>query len=276
MTKVAVVTGSNKGIGFAIVRALCKKFDGDVYLTARNADLGKQAIEELKKEGLKPHFHQLEIDNNESVVAFATYIKDNYGGLDVLVNNAAIAFKTDDKTPFHIQATETNRINYFSTLNLCDHLFPLLRPHARVVNMSSRAGLLKIIKSEEIRKKYLDSNLTIETITTILNQFIDATKEDKHQSLGFPNSAYGMSKVSLTAASFVQQRILQADKSRADIVVNACCPGYVATDMSSHLGPLTIDQGAETPVYLALLPENITEPKGKFLAEKKIIDWASV
>lgn len=52
-----------------------------------------------------------------------------------------------------------------------------------------------------------------------------ATKEDKHQSLGFPNSAYGMSKVSLTAASFVQQRILQADKSRPDIVVNACCPG---------------------------------------------------
>ena len=55
--------------------------------------MGKQAIEKLEKEGLKPHFHQLEIDNNESVVAFAKYIKDNYGGLDVLVNNAAIALK---------------------------------------------------------------------------------------------------------------------------------------------------------------------------------------
>ena len=55
--------------------------------------MGKQAIEKLEKEGLKPHFHQLEIDNNDSVVTFAKYIKDTYGGLDVLVNNAAIAFK---------------------------------------------------------------------------------------------------------------------------------------------------------------------------------------
>ena len=57
--------------------------------------------------------------------------------------------------------------------------------------------------------------------------FLRATKEDKHQSLGYPNSAYGMSKVSLTAATFVQQRVLDSDKTRPDIVVNACCPGIV-------------------------------------------------
>ena len=61
--------------------------------------------------------------------------------------------------------------------------------------------------------------------------------------MGFPNSAYGMSKIGVTALTRVQQRLLQKDATRSDIIVNACCPGYVATDMSSFKGHLTIDQG---------------------------------
>lgn len=85
-----------------------------------------------------------------------------------------------------------------------------------------------------------------------------------------------MSKVGLTAATFVQQRLFDNDKSRDDIVVNACCPGYVATDMSSFKGHLTIEQGAITPVYLATLPPNVKEPRGKFVAEKEVLNWAAV
>ncbi len=55
--------------------------------------MGKQAVEKLNKEGLKPNFHQLEIDNNDSVAAFANYLKEKYGGLDILVNNAAILLR---------------------------------------------------------------------------------------------------------------------------------------------------------------------------------------
>ncbi len=61
--------------------------------------------------------------------------------------------------------------------------------------------------------------------------------------MGYPNSAYGMSKIALTAATRIQQRYLSRDKARQDIIVNACCPGYVATDMSSFAGHLTIDEG---------------------------------
>ena len=67
MTKVAVVTGANKGIGFAIVRGLCKQFDGDVFLTARDEGRGSAAVEELKKEGLNPKFHQLNLDDQSSI-----------------------------------------------------------------------------------------------------------------------------------------------------------------------------------------------------------------
>ena len=92
--RVAVVTGSNKGIGLAIVRSLCKKFDGDVVLTSRDEGRGNEAVAELKgKEGLNPVYHQLDITSRDSIEGLVTFIKDQYGGLDVLINNAGIAYK---------------------------------------------------------------------------------------------------------------------------------------------------------------------------------------
>ena len=90
---VAIVTGSNKGIGFAIVRALCKQFKGEVYLTSRDEARGKAAVAELNKEGLKPRFHVLDIGKEETIVRLRNVIKEKHGGIDILVNNAGIAFK---------------------------------------------------------------------------------------------------------------------------------------------------------------------------------------
>lgn len=87
-TRVAVVTGSNKGIGFAIVRDLCKQFTGDVYLTARDEGRGKAAVALLNAEGLSPKFHQLDITSQESIDALKKFVLEKYGGIDVLVNNA--------------------------------------------------------------------------------------------------------------------------------------------------------------------------------------------
>lgn len=95
---VAVVTGSNKGIGFEIVRAMCKQFPGDVYLTARDPGRGQEAVAKLQEEGLHPLFHQLDIDDPQSIRALRDFLKQKYGGLNVLVNNAAIAFKGRKQT----------------------------------------------------------------------------------------------------------------------------------------------------------------------------------
>ena len=66
--RVAIVTGGNKGIGYATCRALSKKFDdGDVFLTARSAERGNAAVEELEKEGCSVKFHQLDIDDADSI-----------------------------------------------------------------------------------------------------------------------------------------------------------------------------------------------------------------
>lgn len=173
MSKVAVVTGSNKGIGFSIVKGLAKQYGGIIYLTARNEELGKKAVQELETQGIKVSFHQLDIDSHESIERFSKFIKEKHEGLDLLVNNAAIAYKVADTTPFMEQAKNTIRINFTGTLNLCNALFPLLKPHARVVNVSSRAGMLNIVKDEQFRNKLISDNLSIDELKGLMSQFVE-------------------------------------------------------------------------------------------------------
>lgn len=91
--RVALVTGGNKGIGLAIVRDLCRLFSGEVVLTARDVARGQAAVQQLQAEGLSPRFHQLDIDDPQSIRTLRDFLLKEYGGLDVLVNNAGIAFK---------------------------------------------------------------------------------------------------------------------------------------------------------------------------------------
>lgn len=92
--RVALVTGANKGIGLSIVRHLCRQFSGDVVLTARDAARGEAAVQQLQAEGLSPRFHQLDIVDLQSIRALRDFLRREYGGLNVLVNNAGIAFKS--------------------------------------------------------------------------------------------------------------------------------------------------------------------------------------
>lgn len=273
LVKVAIVTGSNRGIGHSIVKGLAKSFDGDVYLTSRDESAGKTATEELKKEGYeRVKYHQLDIDDLNSIQRLASFIKEKYNGLDLLVNNAAIAYKAASKAGFDEQAEVSVRVNYTDTLNVCDALFPLLRPHARVVNVSSRAGMLKACRDPEMRAKLVSEDLTINEITKILNTFVEAAKNGTNEKIA--TTAYGMSKVGVTAATRVHQNIFNGD-SREDILINCCCPGLVATNMSSYNGK-PVDEGAITPLFLALLPINANGPKGELWAEKKPVDWTDL
>lgn len=172
------MTGSNKGIGFGIVKELCAKFDGIVYLTSRNESRGISAVKELEKLGFHPKYHQLDIDDEASIICLRSYLKETYGGLDILVNNAAIAFKSDSTEPFETQVTLTLRTNFFSTYNVCNILFPILKPHARVVNVSSAAGhLLQIINKEnagvELKENLSSNNLTEDQLSKLMHQYVE-------------------------------------------------------------------------------------------------------
>lgn len=272
-TPVALVTGSNKGIGWGIVKGLCEKFPGIVYLTSRDEARGKAAVAELNKLGLKPEFHLLDVNNKESIIALKNFIKEKHGGLDVLVNNAGIAFKHDATDPVGVQAEVTLGTNYFALVDTCQELFTLLRPHARVVNLSSSAGHLLRIPGEELRQKLLNPDLTVEGLSQLMQSFVKAAKDGNHAELGWGNSTYVVSKVGVSKLSFIQQAMFDKNGPE-DVVVNAVHPGYVDTDMTSHKGPLTIAEGAAAAVYLSLLPPNVKEPRGAYIwHDKQIVAW---
>ncbi|XP_074156776.1 carbonyl reductase [NADPH] 1 [Sminthopsis crassicaudata] len=272
--KVAVVTGSNKGIGFAIVRDLCKKFSGDVILTSRDVSRGQEAVKKLKEEGLNPLFHQLDIDDQQSIQTLGKYLKERYGGVDLLVNNAGMAFKVADTTPFPVQAEVTMKTNFFGTRAVSAELLPLIKPQGRVVNVSSMVSLRSLKNcSPELQQKFRSNTITEDELVGLMNKFVEDTKKGVHEKEGWPNSAYGVSKIGVTVLSRIHARQLNEQRKGDNILLNACCPGWVRTDMAGPKATKSPEEGAETPVYLALLPPNVTEPHGQFVMEKKVEKW---
>ncbi|CAH1238296.1 CBR1 [Branchiostoma lanceolatum] len=274
MSRVAVVTGSNKGIGFEIVRGLCKQLDGIVYLTARNEKLGQEAVQKLKSEGLNPSFHQLDITNEQSIQALKQHLQDKHGGLDVLVNNAGFAHKMASTAPFSTQAVDTVGINFTGTLAISKALLPIIRPHGRVVNVSSQGSNMSLGKcSTEMKARFRDRSIQEEELVKLLNTFIETAKAGKHKENGFSDSAYGMSKIGVTVLTFIQAWEMEKDP-REDILVNCMCPGWCKSDMAGwERPPRTAADGADTALFLALLPPNTKEPQGQFFYDRKPIQF---
>ena len=266
------MTGANKGIGYFVVRRLCREFEGDVILTARNEQYGREAVKRLEGEKCNPKFHQLDITSDESVERLKVFLEKNYGGLDVLVNNAAIAYKATSTAPVSEMATVTIDVNFFGTLRVCSALYPLLRPHARVVHVSSRVGRIGVVSSQELRAKFTSPDLTEDALCDLMRQFKTSAVEGTREQYGWPSNCYGASKVGTTALAKIHARQLAAS-DKEDILVNACCPGYCKTDMTSQKGGQHPDEGAKTVAHLALLPSGA--PTGEFWGEMKVLPWDS-
>ncbi|XP_076405351.1 carbonyl reductase [NADPH] 1-like isoform X3 [Peromyscus maniculatus bairdii] len=253
--QVALVTGGNRGIGFAITRDLCRKFSGDVVLTARDEAPGQAAVQQLQAEGLSPRFHQLDIDDPQSIRALRDFLLEEYGGLDVLVNNAGISTWPKNKPP--------RRDDFFKDTQ-----------QGRVVNVSSqimRDALKKC--SPELQKKFRSETITEEELVGLMNKFVEDTKKGIHNKEGWPNSAYGVTKIGVTVLSRIHARKLSEQRRGDKILLNACCPGWVRTDMAGPKATKSPEEGAETPVYLALLPPDAEGPHGQFVQEKRVEPW---
>ncbi|KAM6162841.1 carbonyl reductase [NADPH] 1-like [Erethizon dorsatum] len=273
-SRVALVTGANKGIGFAITCELCRRFPGDVVLTARDEARGRAAVQQLQAEGLSPRFHQLDVDDLQSIRAVRDFLRREYGGLDVLVNNAGIAFKKADPTPFHIQAEMTMKTNFFGTRDVSTELLPLIRPQGRVVNVSSTLSLAALKNcSPELQQKFRSETITEEELVGLMNKFVEDVNNGVQEKEGWPNSTYEVSKIGVTVLSRIHAQKLSEERRGDKILLNACCPGWVRTDMVGPSAPKSPEEGAETPVYLALLPPDSKGPHGQFISEKKLEQW---
>ncbi|KPI98444.1 Carbonyl reductase [NADPH] 1 [Papilio xuthus] len=270
-SKVAVVTGANKGIGFSIVKGLCQRFDGVVYLTSRDEGRGRAAVAELNKLGMKPEYHQLDVTDRPSVARFADHLRQRHGGLDLLVNNAAVANSVDLYNSYE-ENEEIVRINYKSILLIQELIFPLVRDNGRIVNISSDCGHLSNVKNKYWIERLSGKNLTMEDINEFVEWFLDSCKNGtfKREDIADEGTvaAYRVAKVALSAATILQQKELK----KRNISVNSLHPGLVRTDMTCGVGFYSADEAAETPLYL-LLEAPATLQGAYIWYDRKVLDW---
>lgn len=260
-TKVAVVTGANRGLGFEIVKGLCSKFDGVVYLTARNEERGRLAVQKLQDLGLQATFHKLDVTCEESVKQFATHISKHHSGIDVLVNNAGI-IDFGITFPTYQEAKTLIDTNFSSLLTVSKILYPLLKNDARIINISSDWGLLSNIKKQIWLDTLVKDDLKVEQILQFINDLLQATSDiPTFYSFAGKYGDYKVSKVALSALTFVQQR--EFKEQGKNVSINCVHPGPVKTDMTKGFGDFTPERGAKAPLYLAL--EAPQEQKGTFV-----------
>nr|CAB3228058.1 carbonyl reductase [NADPH] 1-like [Phallusia mammillata] len=269
LTRVAVVTGANRGIGLAIVKSLAAKFDGTVYLTARDHSKGNEAVNQIRNEGLSIKFHQLDIDDHASIKTLHEYLQSEYGGLDVLINNAGIKMKDDQAS----KARPVINTNFFGTLAISKTVLPIIKPNGRVVNIAGFISAMAMKKcSADLQKEFRSEDITEDQLIKHMEEFVTLAEQGKHVQSGYADMPYGVSKIGVAVVSKILAKQLQ-NMGKKDVLLNSCCPGWVHTDMGGPKAPKTPKQGAETPVYLALLPPNTYEPHGKYVSGKRVQKW---
>ncbi|XP_043714232.1 short-chain dehydrogenase/reductase 2b-like isoform X2 [Telopea speciosissima] len=295
----AVVTGSNKGIGLEICRQLASN-GIMVVLTARDQKRGIEAVESLKTSGFLDNvvFHQLDVKDPASITSLASFIETHFGKLDILVNNAGeggvmvdletlrtfveltangdlLDGKMDENDKklmeklkqTYEKAEDCLKTNYYGTKIVTEALLPLLQlsNSARIVNVSSILGQLKLIPSKKVKAK-LDNieDLTEERLDELLQQYLKDLKKDMLEANGWPLtlSAYKVSKSAINAYTRILARKFPT------FHINCVHPGYVKTDLTYNTGVLTAEEGARAPVKLALLADD--GPSGLFFDQMEV------
>jgi carbonyl reductase 1 len=272
--RVAIVTGGNRGIGFALIKHLCKEFNGDVILCSRDESRGQEAVKKLQEEGVNPILQVVDVEDLETIKRLGDFLSKNYGGVDLIVNNAGVYFEEDPNSYEH--AKKTVDINYFGVANICDILFPLLRPGGRVVHLSSDSGCLNWIPGQELKDKLQSITLTRKEIEDLAHLYLKHVKDGVEGDHGWPtysfSNAYFVSKILVTALTFAQQREFDRDPDK-DIVVNAVHPGYVKTDMTEYEGIFTPEESLPALSLGCFVPPK-GQPRGKLIWEDATIgDW---
>lgn len=286
--RVAVVTGGNKGIGLEVCRQLASR-GVMVILTARDEKKGSEAVGMLHGSGLPDvQFHRLDVSDPTDTARLAEFIKEKFGRLDILINNAGVIGASAEidttsikevlvgknamerlhwllqhSTESFEEARECLKINYFGTKYVTEALLPILLSSSdgRLINVSSNYGLLQYFSGEDLKQELNDiDNLTVERLDEMSELFLKDYKSGQLKSHGWPaDSEYLAYKVS-KALTNGYTRILA--KALPKLRINSVHPGYCKTDINFDTGEYTAEDGASCIVAVALLPEG--GPTGVF------------
>jgi NAD(P)-dependent dehydrogenase (short-subunit alcohol dehydrogenase family) len=231
--RVALVTGGNRGIGFEIARQLAMR-GIRVVVGSRDLAKGRAAQARLAAEGLRAEVHPLDVTSEEQVRALAAWIDRHLGRCDILVNNAGLMLDPKGSRALDLEPDVLRRTleaNVLGPVVVTKALVPLMRRH----------GYGRIVN-----------------LSSGLGQLAD---------MGVGTPAYRISKTALNAFT----RTLAAELAGTNIKANAMCPGWVRTDMGGPHATKSVEEAADTAVWLAMLPDD--GPTGGFFRDRQPIPW---
>lgn len=231
MTKTILITGSNKGIGFETARQL-GKLGHHIILSARNETRLKKAVQKLKDESTEVQGLLMDISDEKSISRATDEFAERNLKLDVLINNAAIMYQDDES---------------------------ILKENEEVLLKTITTNCFGALRVCKAFLPFMKSPSRIINISSGGGSMTDP--------VGGWSPAYCVSKTLLNSIT----RQLAFELQAKNISVNAVCPGWVRTDMGGTAAPRAVEQGAETPVWLAT--ESSQELTGKFFRDKKQIPW---
>lgn len=262
--KTVIVTGGNRGIGLEICRQL-DALGWQVILCSRDRNKGLKASQNLSKNVI---VKQLDVTNEESISNLFNEINKEFGKLDVLINNAGLGANASE-----------NNLNQTIRKNISPQVFHILKKvksilvKTKIVKGKSVSNNSSFSKSKEIMETNFYGPWRMMSSFIPLLQNSNCGKIINISSgMGALNNLTGMypeyslSKASLNALTVLYSNELQ----NKNIQVNAMCPGWVKTDMGGPDAPRTVEEGAETAIWLTTTNERQT---GKFFKDKQIINW---
>ncbi|MGI8689639.1 MAG: SDR family NAD(P)-dependent oxidoreductase [Thermomicrobiales bacterium] len=277
MTKIAFVTGANQGLGLALVRRLCRQWgeQGIVYLAARDRERGEAACQALRAEGLSPRLALLDVADDASVVACATTLREQHGGIDVVIANAAARIATD--IPPAQQVAAFINTNNHGTHRMLRAFAPLLNDGGRLLVIASSFGALHYLPVQ-LRDQFDDPSLTLNDMETVMDAYVHAVEMGTAVQEGWPEWINIPSKIGQVAAMRVLARTLHDDARARDLLINAACPGLVDTaasrpwfaDLSEAQSP---DEAAVDVVWLATLPAGTAAPYGELVQHRRVLPF---
>jgi carbonyl reductase 1 len=251
----ALVTGSNRGLGFETARQLIAK-GYRVIVTARETEAAAAAARVLG-DGARPL--ALDVTDPASIARAELSLEPDLT-LDVLVNNAGTALDGFDGEV--VRATIDT--NYRGSVRVTEAFAERLGPSANIVMVSSGLGELSAT-SPELRQRLLSPDLTRRELDERIDEFIARAQASASDLGGWPRNAYRVSKIALNAFTRLLAQSLPGRRA------NAVCPGWVRTRMGGTTASRSIEQGAQGIVWAATLGDG--GPSGGFFRDGRAIPW---
>ena len=255
---VALVIGGSKGIGYEIARGLAER-DIVTIIAARGVGDGEKAARELSGDGRKVTFHRVDLADEASIEALAAFVKERFGRLDILVNDAALAIS--NATAMEATTDELRKVfevNVFGTVAVIQALADLLEdsPAGRIVNISSERGSLTKGEVPPSWKEHFPPQAQTGMASRIA--FVAP-----------PGMAYSMSK---TMTNAITQHFAYAfERAGSRVKINSAAPGHCATPFNNFRGWRSAAEGAQIAVALSLIDES--GPNGGFFRQEGKAPW---